>query len=185
MQSKEILEQFYESIDPWGYQSNQDDFIRKDNILAEIKGKFKRALDIGAGEGWITQDLPAKEIYALEISDNASKRLPSNVTRITELDGKYDLIIATGVLYKEYDYEELNRIINEHASGIVVTCNIKPLEINKITLPLIKEFDFPYREYVEHLAIYEVPPPTQHRDSQPQQLQPKKRGRKPKGNTDV
>jgi hypothetical protein len=185
MQSKNDLEKFYESIDPWGYQDNPDDIKRKEIILSECKGNFSSALDIGAGEGWITKDLPANKIFALELSDNACSRLPDNVKRVSKPEGKYDLIIATGVLYKEYDYEELNRIINDHAGGLVVTCNIKPLEINNIKLTLIKEYDFPYREYIEHLAVYEVPPTPQHRDTQPQQLQPKKRGRKKSGDTNL
>lgn len=157
--NKEQLEEFYTKVDPWGFESNKDDDTRKQIILDTIAkyGKsFKKALDVGAGEGFITKDLPAKEIYAYEISDKACDRFPENVKRVQKLGkNKYDLIIATGVLYKEYEHEALNKLIKDHACGIVLTSNIKSLELN--TLPedkKVEEFEFPYREYTQHLVVY-------------------------------
>ena len=55
MQTKEQLEQFYQTADPWGYKTNDEDARRK-QILLEILNrypKFDKAIDIGAG----TQDI--------------------------------------------------------------------------------------------------------------------------------
>jgi len=158
---KEYLEKFYSTPDPWGYQKNKDDIKRKKIILKKIDGKFKRALDIGCGEGWITKDLPADMIYGYEISDNACKRFPKNVKRILEPKGKYDLIIATGVLYEHYDYEFFHKMIEKHASGIVLTCNLLLEEMPLNKKPIFKT-QFLYRERIEQLRVYDYSSP-QHR----------------------
>ncbi len=156
------LEKWYSTPDPWGYESNQDDIKRKNIILSKLN-KYKRALDIGCGEGWITKDLPAKEIYGIEEADLAAERLPKNIKRIDEPNGKYDLIIATGVLYKQYDYEKMTNWIIKHANGLVLTSNIKSWEINKLPQDKqIHEEEFKYREYTQKLRIYDFSD-TQHR----------------------
>lgn len=157
MQTKEELEQFYSLSDPWGYQTNDEDTKRKNIILNELGNfeYFKRALDIGCGEGWITKDLPAKKIYGMDLSDNAVSRLPNNVTAVKKPFLKYDLIIATGVLYQQYDVEKILELIKKHAKGIVLTCNIKDWEINNLPIEKqMKEFEFQYREYTQKLRIY-------------------------------
>lgn len=156
--NKQELEKFYTKQDPWGFKTHPDDKMRRDKIidaLKEFKGGFKRALDLGAGEGFITEKLPAEEIHAYEISDTACNRLPKNVKRVTKIEGKYDLIIATGVLYQQYDYKSLIDIILKHANGLVLTCHIKNLEVN--TLPKDKmcyNEEFKYREYTQNLVGY-------------------------------
>lgn len=158
-QSKQDLEDFYNAEDPWGYKTNKDDEHRKKMILDVLSphAPFKRALDIGCGEGFITQDLPAKEIEGIEISDNAAKRLPDNVKRVVNPEGLYDLIICTGMLYEQYDHHSFLSWIKSHIrkGGIVLTCNIKDWEIN--TLPSenqIHEVEFDYRTYTQKLRVY-------------------------------
>jgi 2-polyprenyl-3-methyl-5-hydroxy-6-metoxy-1,4-benzoquinol methylase len=51
-------------------------------------------LDIGCGEGFITEKLPAAEIYGLDLSDNAMSRLPQIVKAVTKPEGKFDLVIV-------------------------------------------------------------------------------------------
>lgn len=155
MQTKRDLEQWYSQKDPWGYETTDDDHKRKAIILSYLK-KYKRALDLGAGEGFITRDILADEIFAYEISDLASDRLPKWIKRIEAPEGGYDLILATGVLYPQYDHRELTRIIENHATGTVLTCNIKEWEINDLPREkLVEEFEFPYREYTQHLCVYD------------------------------
>lgn len=153
-QSKESLDMWYMLPDPWGYESNKDDIARKTTILGSLESGYKRALDIGAGEGFITKDLPAEEIHAIEFSDNASSRLPKHIKRVQEPKGEYDLIIATGVLYPQYNYLKMHQWIQKHAIKTVLTCNIKeweiPLKGNQITY-----VEFPYREYTQALRIYD------------------------------
>lgn len=157
-QSKQDLEIWWKKEDAWGYQTNNQDKIRKEKILNHLKKRYKRALDIGAGEGFITKDLPAEEIFAYEISDNASSRLPENVKRIKEIEGKYDLIIATGVLYQQYDWRSMLDIIKNHASGTILLSNIASWEVKEVEelgKPVLIE-EYPYREYTQRLRIYEI-----------------------------
>lgn len=160
-QSKEDLEDFYSTTDPWNYKTNSDDQARKQAILDALTpfAPFKRALDIGAGEGFITKDLPALEIEAIEISDTAAERLPSNVKRVKEPTGEYDLIICTGMLYEQYDYEQFIDWMKKHANGIILTCNIKDWEINPLSGDaLVHQYEFPYRTYKQILKVYKWSP---------------------------
>lgn len=159
MQSKADIEDWYSKPDPWAYESTEDDQLRKEIILEALSpfGRFKRALDIGSGEGWITKDLPADKIYAIEFSDNAAARLPRNITRLTKPNGSYDLIICTGMLYKHYDYQLFHKWIIRHTAvgGIVLTCSIGEWEVNN--LPREKQIhtqEFPYRQYRQLLRVF-------------------------------
>ncbi len=157
---KENMDEFYKTVDPWGFQSNPDDQRRKEKIICAL-GKYapyNRAIDLGAGEGWITKDLPAKSIFAYEISDVAKSRLPENVQAVNEPSGKYDLVIATGVLYKHYDVDLLFEIIKKHASKYVLTCNIQQWEdprVLGIGKQLVFDF-FPYRQYTQSLRFFSI-----------------------------
>lgn len=158
MQSKNELEQWYQKTDPWGYLTNTEDSKRKQLILSRLKGRYKKALDIGCGEGFITTDLPADEIHGLEISDLAASRFPTNVKRVFEPDGKYDLIVATGVMYKQYDYQKMIDWIKKHATGTVLLSNIKSWEMPEVHTigKQIYEEEYSYREYTQKLRIYDL-----------------------------
>lgn len=155
MQSKQDLEEWYRQRDPWGYETNEHDRFRLETILEALgTDRFRKALDVGAGEGFITQHLPAKTIHALEISDNAAKRLPKNVIRVTEPEHPYDLMIATGVLYDQYDWKGMVDILKK-CKGTILTCNIADWERGQ---DLLGKPDtilyFPYRQYTECLCVY-------------------------------
>lgn len=162
MQSKADLEDWYVTKDPWGYETNPHDAFRLETILEELKpyAPFERALDVGAGEGWLTQHLPAKHIDAIELSDRAASRFPKNVHRVSEphgsydLIGRYDLIIATGVLYPQYDWQSLIHIL-KGSTRTILTCNISDWELglDQLGKPDVSIY-FPYRHYTEHLAIF-------------------------------
>lgn len=143
--------------DPWEYQTNSDDLIRKNKILEKLNGRtYQRALDIGGGEGWISKDLPAQSIEVYEISENAKKRLPEGVLGVTEPTGTYDLIIATGVMYHHYSYQEFIDIIKKHSSGNVLLCNISTWEVDEVSqLGESTVEEFPYREFTQRLRFYE------------------------------
>lgn len=171
-------EKRYQTPDPWGYQTNPDDIKRKEIILkclTDLDKCFHRALDIGAGEGWITKDLPAWEIFGLEESDTAAARFPQNVIRVEKPQGMYDLIIATGVLYGHYDWRRLLNYIMCHASGIVLTCHLEKVEVPEVArIPnQIYETKFSYRGEVEKLRIYDFT--TQHREKIERELQHERR----------
>jgi hypothetical protein len=157
-QSREDLEDWYANPDPWGFQTNPADADRKARILAAMKRpgpKYKRALDVGCGEGWITKDLPAAVIHGLELSETARARIPASVVAVEEPSGKYDLILVSGILYAQYDWRGVHELVQAHAAkgATVVTCHIKDLEQ---PLPGEPEWveEFPYREYVEIIRRY-------------------------------
>lgn len=157
---KRRLERWYRKKDPWGYQTNPEDIMRKKVILGALKHlgiHFETALDIGCGEGWITKDLPADRIYGYDVSETALSRLPKNVIPLKELTGKkkYDLVVATDVLCKQNTYKWIMKDILKSARHIILICGIRRWERNVLTNP-IYEFDFTYRDYIEHLAIYAV-----------------------------
>ncbi len=163
-QSKEELDLFHQLRDPWAYQTTPDDVIRKQHIIhmLELYRPYSRVLDIGAGEGWITKELPAPFKYAYELSDVAASRLPNTVTRVTDPIGPYDLVLATGVLYHHYDWRQFVDMIKRHASHIILTCNIKswehPSAIAEIPGRQILDMEFPYREFTQKLRIFDLRP---------------------------
>lgn len=158
MQSKEELESWHSQKDAWGYEQNPEDLKRKERLLSYMK-TYKRALDIGACEGFITKDIPAKEIHAIEISDLAASRFPKNITRVHKPEGKYDLILATGIMYQQYDHQTFIEWIKNHACGTVILSNIKDWEVDLSPLgePIYTE-EYPYREYTQKLRIYDFTP---------------------------
>lgn len=160
-QSKAEIERFYSEVaDPWAYKTTPCDVKRKMHILNILAphGMFDKALDIGCGEAWVTQDLPARVIHGYELSDTAAARFPPNVTRTLDPQDKYDLVVATGVLYHHYDYRKMLEIIARCASHIVLTCNIKSWEVPEASL-LGKEIltmEFPYRDWTQKLRLFDV-----------------------------
>lgn len=155
MQTKEELEKWHRKKDAWGYETNQFDLERK-KIILSLLGNYDKALDIGAGEGWITKDLPVKEIHAIEISDNASSRFPNNIKRVFKPEGKYDLVITTGTLYEQYDCEQILNWIKDSSIGNVLIAGIKDWLIELPKPDIYKEFK--YRNYTQSVYFYETCP---------------------------
>lgn len=155
MQTKIQIENWYKNPDPWRYETTQDDIDRKEKLLSFME-PCDTALDIGAGEGWITKDIPAKSIYGIEISDKAAERFPDNVTRIEKPEGVYDLIVCTGMLYSQYDYKQFTEWILNHGKKVILS-NIKDWEIldQRLLDLVVHEETFPYREFEQHLMILE------------------------------
>tara|TARA_R100001509_G_C4863855_1_gene214356 strand:- start:649 stop:1143 length:495 start_codon:yes stop_codon:yes gene_type:complete len=162
MQTKEELEEWYGTSDPWDYQTNSDDIYRKKfylTVLEDVGPAFAQALDIGAGEGWITKDLPSDTKHAFEISDEAAGRLPEGVERVQQITHKYDLVLATGVLYEQYDHALVNRIIHgassqTHGTKIMIAGIkgwLKPYGFGR----RIRHFEIPYREYTHVVDVWE------------------------------
>lgn len=159
MQSKEDLEAFYETVDPWEYEKY--DWERREWILAilnQVKPskRFYRALDIGCGEGFISDELPALHIYGTEISDNAAKRL-RDTKRVVTPKGKYDLVTACGVLYPQYNYSEMKEIVQKHASNIVLTAHYDQAgeAQDYFEKPQIFYAEFPYRNGKQVVRVYD------------------------------
>jgi len=159
-ESHDKIKEFYKKEDPWMYKTTEDDIRRKEYIVGILRsfGHFKRALDIGAGEGWITEGLPAAELWGYELSDHAASRFPLGVGRIQCPRGKYDLVVATGILYNHYDWERFVDMINDHASGIVLTCSMANAELPKAIEAIrgdeLFRMEFPYRHCGQRLRVF-------------------------------
>jgi hypothetical protein len=155
MQTKEELENWYSTEDPWEYKNTKSDIERKSKILS-LLDNYDRALDIGCGEGFITSDLPAKSIYGIELSDNASFRLNEKINRIHEPSGKYDLVMTTGTLYQQYNHPQITQWIEESASYHILVGGIKDWIIWSDFGKVVKEIEFQYREYTQIVRLYEI-----------------------------
>ena len=169
MQPFEEIEKQYEQEDPWGYKTNPSDLQRRKILwgisFAYGEGDgfdkfigFKRCLDIGAGEGWITQGYPALEVCGLEISNQAAERFPNNVKRVVAPEGDYDLVCATGIFYPHYNWPFFMELIQRHASNIVIVSSIEDWEhecVNKIGEELFRA-TYPYREYKQRTRVFRV-----------------------------
>lgn len=154
-QTKEELEDWYKTSDPWSYEITHDDKVRKEFILS-LLDNYDNALDIGCGEGFITKDIPSKNIYGLDISDNATLRLPDNVKRVLIPEKKYDLVMSTGTLYQQYDYQLITNWIKNHSNRHILVGGIKEWIIWSDFGKIINEVEFKYRQYTQILRLYEV-----------------------------
>lgn len=164
MQTKEEIEKFYQTEDPWGFKTNIDDEKRKNIIIntclqfciSENK-QFLNALEIGAGEGWITKDLPAENKFGFEISEVARSRWDKKIENFNP-NLKYDLIIAPGVFYPQYDYKTFLNIIQNNGSNIVMVISISDWEVQEVSSigELLYKTNFPYRQYNESLKVYKI-----------------------------
>lgn len=156
MQTKEELEQWYKTPDPWEYETTTDDIFRKDFFLNMLPIRYRRALDIGCGEGFITRDLPAEDIHGIEISDLAASRLPWNVKRVHEPEGLYDLVMTTGTLYVQYDHQQIIQWIQKAACRHILIAGIKDWLIPHTFGTVIVTKEFQYRQYTQLVTLYEV-----------------------------
>lgn len=153
-QTKQEIEQWYETPDKWGYFESDDDRIRKGHILS-LLDRYTTALDIGAGEGFITEDLPADHIYAIEWSENAKARLHDKI--ILDIpDMKFDLVISSGTLYAQYDHEAIYNLIRKYAGRHILISGIKDWLIDYDFGTKLKEIEFPYGQYTQRATLYLV-----------------------------
>lgn len=163
-QSKADLESWYQRRDPWDLMQSADDHYRRRCILSVLSmyGPFERALDIGAGEGFISGSLPADEINGYEISDTAAARFPPHVHRTLHPTGRanYDLVLATGILYQQYDWQLFVDMIKTHASDVILTCNIATWEVPQAIAEIpgrqVVDMTFAYREFTQRLRVFKV-----------------------------
>ncbi len=158
MLDKNWFENWYSKEDPWQYKVTPDDANRKENIIRVLKefGPFNRALDIGAGEGFVTESIPADRIHAIEISDNAASRFPSNVERVLAPVGKYDLVMTNGTLYHDYDHQTIADTMKNCAVKYILVAGIKTWLIDHNFGKIVHDEEFQYREYTQRIIVYEV-----------------------------
>ena len=172
IQKVEELEKWYRKKDPWGYEQSPEDKKRKEILLSEIPDRhYKRILDIGCGNGFITRDLPGENIVGIDISKRAILRAKKNrqnriqykIGSIFDLShlihDKYDLVVITGVLYPNYIgyslnliYELIDEVISDN--GILVSVHIDQWYKARFPYLLLTQYFYNYKEYTHRLEIY-------------------------------
>jgi SAM-dependent methyltransferase len=172
IQSKEELDNWYSEADPWGYFNNPHDAMRKAKILASIPSlEYETTLDIGCGNGFITNDLPGKSVIGLEKSEKAvewaNKNAPPQIHYrcgslfdLPDLDlPQMDLVVITGVLYPQYIglarrlvIVLIDQILKP--GGILVCSHIYEWLKTRFPYLTISREYFPYREYSQVLEVY-------------------------------
>jgi predicted TPR repeat methyltransferase len=173
LQPLEELEEFYQKRDPWNYQDTADDATRKAMLLSVLPERsFERVLDIGCGDGFVTECLPGDQIIGVDVSANAimhakEKGMPHieflqhslfDLPALGWGQG-FDLIVITGVLYPQYigDSEMLVYTIVDDLlkpGGCLVSCHIE--DWYRARFPYItthREY-YAYREYFHLLEVY-------------------------------
>lgn len=172
IQKKEEIEKWHLKDDPWDYKNNKQDVERREILLSEIPNlDYKNVLDIGCGQGFITQDLPGEKILGVDISANAIKYaklkenerlrfLESSIFNVLENTNEvFDLIIITGVLYKQYIgkssklvYLIIDKLLQKN--GVLVSVHIDDWYYSAFPYLKIKQLYYPYRSYTHKLEIY-------------------------------
>jgi len=160
MKTAKELDLWYQTEDPWQYKSSEDDKRRLKQILFTLGWGprfYLRALDIGCGEGFITQHIPAYEIHGLDISKKAMSRLPGNVKAITKPEGKYDLVLCSDTLYPEYDQDAIYKTIMNTASKYLLISGIDEripkFEFGKEIFRNAIKYQ---RQYNQLITLYEI-----------------------------
>jgi len=169
-ETKEKMDGHYSNSDPWNYRNTPDDQIRKKKILSYVPSRLCSILDLGCGEGFITEGIKARRrLVGIDISKRALKRKTSSYKTYCldifkdDLDflGIFDLVIATGVLYDatEKDIKKLIKITNKY----FLSCHIDEWNYGKKYLDkymkVLKEETFPYfhaKQYTERLTLYHL-----------------------------
>ena len=173
IQSKDELEDWYSSgEDPWEYYNNPDDAHRKARILAAIpRVEFENVLDIGCGNGFLTKNLPGRNVLGIDISEKAvawaNQRTPPHVRflrgslfDIPDIEmPRMDLIVITGVLYPQYIgkatrlvYVLIDRMLKR--GGILLCSHIYEWYAVRFPYLSVSREYFAYREFSQVLEVY-------------------------------
>ncbi len=170
IQSADELNQHYSAEDPWEYESNPHDAVRIQRFKRLIAGRrFRRALDIGCGNGFLTREIPAAEVMGIDLStaaiEIARSKLPDPRFQFDSLSvfdahsrtlGQFDLVVITGVLYPQY-IGGAYRLIDANLrsllcpGGRLIHCHIFEWLRYTPTLNLLSRETYQYRDYTHVL----------------------------------
>jgi len=172
LQPLQDLEAWHERRDPWDYESNPDDKRRLDVLLSEIPERsYRRVLDIGCGQGFVTVHLPGAQVLGVDVSSNAiewAQRQKTHRVRFAQASifnlaqqhpGPFDLVIITGVLYPQYIGNALSNIYLQvdqvlAPDGILICVHIRDWYRARFPYLLVARHDYPYREFTHRLEVY-------------------------------
>ncbi len=173
IQPKEDLEDWYSGgADPWKYYNSPDDAIRKARILSAVPPReYENVMDMGCGNGFLTKDLPGKNVVGVDISEKAvawaNEHTPPHIHFVSgsifDLPDlglpQMDLVVITGVLYPQYIasshrlvYVLIDQILKP--GGILLCSHIYEWYKSRFPYLTISREYFPYREYSQVLEVY-------------------------------
>lgn len=171
------LDEFYDKPDPWGYYMNAEDTRRRNELMALLPSrKWRRTLDIGCGNGFLTLELPGDDVLGVDLSEAAiewarkaaatrsdSARFRFEVRSIFDLKppdaGGFDLVTITGVLYPQYigrAASVVSLIVDRLLApgGILVTCHIDEWNPPRFPYVQLDTALYPYRGHTHRLEVF-------------------------------
>jgi SAM-dependent methyltransferase len=170
------MDEYKESLDPWGYESNPADKLRLQQIVKYLPDGFqgKRFLDIGCGEGFVSLAIKDVELTGVETSATAvasfNKRAQHEKMERTHRAhqgsiledltpfGEFDFVLVTGVLYPHYLGKSQN-FINRNISkvlkhhGYLISVHIAEMNPIRTFFTEIDSWSYQYREYTHELTV--------------------------------
>lgn len=174
---KAELNKQYARADPWCYDSTPDDKNRRVRMLGALAvRRYRRVLDIGCGDGFLTFALPGDYVLGVDLSDKAVEL--ANVARQRQADserfqfgalgffdlmpdriGQFDLIVVTGVLYPQYIGNSWMLVANLIdrlllPGGILATCHIHEWTRHHFPYARVHQSWYGYRGYTHCLEVY-------------------------------
>lgn len=175
LQPIDELEKWWENPDPWNYENNPDDLKRREMLISVLPDvQYQRVLDIGCGNGFVTEYLPGKEIIGIDVSANAINHARKRSKKLKHIkyyqgslfdlpslfEGKnFDLIVITGVLYPQYIaksekfvYTVIDDILQQ--GGYLVSCHIEEWYNCRFPYITLQRKYYPYKQYTHILEVY-------------------------------
>ncbi len=177
VQPPEELDAFYREPDPWGYHGHPDDARRRSELLGVLPRRpFRRVLDVGCGNGFVTLSLPGDEVVGIDVSAEAVRWAREAAQRerdparfrfeclslfdpAIESLGRFDLVVITGVLYPQYvghAYSVARWRLDQalEPGGILASCHIREWTSCRPPYSLLDMTLYPYRGRTHQLEIY-------------------------------
>ncbi len=176
IQTPEALDSFFSVSDPWGYDSHPDDRKRVEHILSTLPSdRPNRVLDIGCGNGFLTVQLPGREILGVDFSQEAvgwarqrahrlgRSEVSFRVASVFDLDmlpaSHFDLVVVTGVLYRQYIGQAFTSVAASimrrmTPSGHLVHAHIESWFNRAFPLNRVAARTYPYRDHIHLLEVY-------------------------------
>ncbi len=177
VQERQALEDFYREPDPWSYETTPDDAARRERLLALLPRRpFRRTLDIGCGNGFVSVELPGDTVTLCDLAEKALHWARDRVARradagrfrfvaasIFDLDprvhGTFDLVVVTGVLYRQYiggGFALIDLVVDRllEPGGVLVSCQIDEWYRHRFPYSLIDACLYRYRGMTHRLEVF-------------------------------
>ena len=170
------MDEYKESLDPWGYENNPADKLRLQQIMGYLPDDYrgKSFLDIGCGEGFVSLAIKSVELTGVDTSATAVASF-NNRARLQKMDGthrahqgsilqdltqfgEFDFVLVTGVLYPHYIGKSQN-FINRNISkvlkpgGYLISVHISEMNPIQTFFTEIDSWSYRYREYTHELTV--------------------------------